>query len=91
MSPEGVAVGAAMIPVLVGGVIGAGVGTMLLYGGAVEAGEAENIFAEEGETKAAAHSAYEQLQQNTKQPAIAAASAYERRKNVTRGFAAMFL
>ncbi len=33
MAPEGVAVGAAMIPVLVGGVIGAGVGTMLLYGG----------------------------------------------------------
>jgi hypothetical protein len=33
MSPEGVAVGAALLPVLVGGVIGAGVGTMLLYGG----------------------------------------------------------
>lgn len=33
MAPEGVAVGAAMIPVLVGGVLGAGIGTMLLYGG----------------------------------------------------------
>ncbi|EFJ47283.1 hypothetical protein VOLCADRAFT_121022 [Volvox carteri f. nagariensis] len=91
MSPEGVAVGAALLPVLVGGVIGAGVGTMLLYGGAIEAGEAENIFAEEGgETKAAAHSAYESLKQDTGAK-VTAASAYERRKGLSRGFAAMFL
>ncbi|GLC34388.1 hypothetical protein PLESTB_000734200 [Pleodorina starrii] len=90
MSPEGVAVGAALLPVLVGGVVGAGVGTMLLYGGAIEAGEAENIFAEEGETKAAAHSAYESLKQDTGAK-VTAASAYERRKGFSRGFAAMFL
>ncbi|KAG2434662.1 hypothetical protein HXX76_007555 [Chlamydomonas incerta] len=91
MAPEGVAVGAAMIPVLVGGILGAGIGTMLLYGGAIEAGEAENIFAKEGEAKpAAAHSAYEGLKQET-QVKLAAASAYERRKVPSRGFAAMFL
>ncbi len=61
--------------------------------GAIEAGEAENIFAEEGEAKAAAHSPYESLKQGTQQqqPKIAAASAYERRRNPFRSFAAMFL
>ncbi|KAG2492000.1 hypothetical protein HYH03_009730 [Edaphochlamys debaryana] len=79
---EGVAVGAAMIPVIVGGVIGAGVGTMLLYGGAIEAGEAENIFEEPAEApkEVKAHSPYEPLQKQqlklTARP--------------SRGFAAMF-
>jgi hypothetical protein len=58
--------------------------------GAIEAGEADNIFAEEGEAKAAAHSAYESLKQETGAK-VTAASAYERRRGFSRGFAAMFL
>lgn len=85
---EGVAVGAAMLPCLIGGVIGAGMGSLILYAGAVEAGEAEDIFSE-GAPTAAAHAPYEMLKQE-QGVKINAASAYERRPRISRGFAAMF-
>lgn len=98
----GPAVGAALLPCLVGGVIGAGAGCMLLYGGMLEEGGVENIFEEGAEAghakdakKAKAHSPYEptlltRLPLARPSAKFDAASVVEPRRSFSRGFAAMF-
>lgn len=81
--------------VLFGGVVGAGAGSMILYAGALESGEAtENIFEDAPSTDAAAaakaHSVSEPLASELR--SIKAASVSEpRQRGWLRGFAASFL
>ncbi|GAX80974.1 hypothetical protein CEUSTIGMA_g8409.t1 [Chlamydomonas eustigma] len=82
MPGSGYGVAAGLLPaILFGGVLGAGCGTVLLYGGAVDEDPTiENIF----EEKVQAHSVKES------NLAIKAASVMEPRNRYFRGFAAMF-
>lgn len=78
------------VQILFGGVVGAGAGSMIMYAGALESGEAtENIFAEDAGAAAAAkaHSVSEPAQAKLK----AASVSEPRQRGWLRGFAASFL
>jgi hypothetical protein len=82
MPGSGYGVAAGLLPaILFGGVLGAGCGTVLLYGGAMDEDPTiENIF----EDRVQAHSVRES------NIAFKAASVMEPKKRSLRGFAAMF-